>query len=85
MISSLLRKLNLRRRNVVQEVHRDTIDRLNRQLVSAQLRADRAEKERDRFMNLYDDARGEVEELAAMRRPHTLRDPITGRYKRKEG
>lgn len=45
MIANVLRFLNIRRRNVVHEIQRDTIDRLNRQIISARLRADKAEGE----------------------------------------
>ena len=43
-IAGILRALGIRRRNVVTEIHKDAIDRLNRQLINARLRADVAER-----------------------------------------
>lgn len=83
MIASLLRTLGIRRRNVVELCHKDTIDRLNRQLISARLRVDKLADERNFWMKVYGDASRELRILKT--KVHTLRDPITGRYKRKEG
>lgn len=45
MIANLLRFLNIRRRNVVSVCQQDQIDELKRKLISARLRADKAEGE----------------------------------------